>query len=195
MEYHVIIPEWEWYYVKSKKTNPKYWLYKDLDKLPKKYKDIIAPNPKLFSNQLYIVDKEGNRIIKNTKKVGKENIWVMNGQDLYSAVLNWRLRKTIAYYYHSYFGKYIKQQLQPIKLDPGQYLSISCDIYIVKRGHLPDVSNMWLLEKFFEDALQEYGIITNDDYHNVIESGRKRYHFVNDHKESKLIFTIKILTL
>lgn len=195
MEYHVIIPEWEWYYTKSKETRAKYWLWKDKDKLPKKHLQICDNKPKIINGIAYCVSTEGERFIKNSKTVGKENIWVLNGQDLYSAVLNWRLRKTIAIYYHRYFGKYIKEQLQPIKLNPGEYLSISCDIYIVKRGHLPDVSNMWLLEKFFEDALQDYEIIDDDDYNNVIESGRKRYHFVNNHEESKLIFTIKILTL
>ena len=114
---------------------------------------------------------------------------------LYNAKLNWRARKTIAEYYHNYFGIYIKQQLTPIELPENSFFSISCDIYIQSRSHMPDVSNMWLLEKFFEDALQEQKIIKNDDYKNVIESGRKRYHFVNDIKETKLIFNIQILTL
>ena len=50
---------------------------------------------------------------------------------------------------------------------------------------------MWLLEKFFEDALQECGIIPEDNPDVVIESGRKRYYWVNEPKDRKLIFTIK----
>lgn len=195
MEYHVVIPEWEWYYVKSKKAATKYWLWKDKEKLPKKYKDILHTEPLVRSRELYCSTVEGERFVKNPLKAGKENIWVFNGQDLYNAKLNWRARKTVAEYYHYYFGKYIREQLSPIVLSENTFLSVSCDIYLVKRSHMPDVSNMWLLEKFFEDALQEQRIIKDDDYRNVIESGRKRYHFVNNHSETKLIFNIKKITI
>jgi hypothetical protein len=56
---------------------------------------------------------------------------------------------------------------------------------------MPDVSNMWLLEKFFEDALQECEIIPDDSPAYVRESGRKRYHFIETAEERKLVFTIK----
>ena len=58
---------------------------------------------------------------------------------------------------------------------------------------MPDVSNMWLLEKFFEDALQETGIIPDDNPDYVRESGRKRYHFIETAAERKLVFTIKFI--
>jgi hypothetical protein len=193
--YQVVIPEWEYYYVKAKKTAPKYWLYKDKDKLPKKYSDIVSNIPIMSGNKLYCGDGQGNRFLKNSKKAGDENIWVLNGQALYSAVLNWRLRKTIAEYYHDYFGKYIVEQLQPIEIPDNTFLSISVDIYEIKRGHIPDVSNMWLLEKFFEDALIEKNIIPDDNPDYVIESGRKRYHWVTDPKDRKLIFNINYINL
>ena len=52
---------------------------------------------------------------------------------------------------------------------------------------------MWLLEKFFEDALQEAGRIPDDNPDYVIESGRKRYHWVEKEDERHLIFTIYYL--
>lgn len=192
--YQVIIPEWEYYYIKSQKTNPKYWLWKDREKLPLKYKSILRNAPLILSAKAYCCDIDKQRFIKNPNKQGKPNVWVLNGQDLYSAVLNWRLRKQVAEYYHNYFKKYILQQLKPIKIPKGKYLSISCDIYEIKRGNMPDVSNMWLLEKFFEDALQEGGIIEDDCSDIVIESGRKRYHWVKTPEERKLIFNINIIT-
>ena len=81
MIYHVIIPEWEWYYVKSKQIRPKYWLWSEYDKLPLKHKKNCSEVPLLINRVQYCADLEGNRFIKNPKKAGSENIWVFNGQD------------------------------------------------------------------------------------------------------------------
>lgn len=192
----VEIPEWVDRYTMSKASAPKYWEWKDLDKLPKKYRDLVDRHPLLKGRKAFCATPNGERFLKNTKSVGKPKYWILNGQDLYSAVLNWRQRKTIAEFYHKYFQKYIEEQLTPIELDWDNYaLSISCDIYEIKRGQMPDVSNMWLLEKFFEDALQEVNIIPDDNPDYVLESGRKRYHWVNLPSERKLIFNINILKL
>jgi hypothetical protein len=192
-EYRVVIPEWEHTYQKSGKTMTKYWLWKDRDKLPKKHKEVLRQTALIQRNKAYCCNSEGEKFVKNPIKAGKPNVWVLNGQDLYNAVINWRLRKTVANYYHNYFAEYIKEQLQPISIPAGKYLSISCDIYEIKRGNMPDASNMWLLEKFFEDALQECGIIPDDSPDYVMESGRKRYHWVETPSERKLIFTIKFI--
>jgi len=190
----VVIPQWENYYIKSKKTNPKYWLWKDREKLPLKYKSILKSTPIIVLGKMYCSDNQNNRLLKNTNKAGKPNTWMLNGQDLYSGILDWRLRKNVAEYYHNYFRKYIKEQLTTIRIPSGKYLSISCDIYEIKRGNMPDVSNMWLLEKFFEDALQEEGIIEDDCPDIVLESGRKRYHWVINPEERQLIFNINFIT-
>lgn len=193
MVYHVIIPEWEYYFVKAKKTSPKYWLFKDKEKLPKKYLAICSKEPTLVGGKLYCKDDLGNRFLKNPIKVGKENIWVLNGQDLYNASINYIMRGKIAQYYHSYFAKYINEQLEPLSINEDQYISNSVDIYEIYRGKMPDISNMWLLEKFFEDALIEEKIIPNDSPEYVLESGRKKYHWVTDSKDRKLVFNIEIL--
>lgn len=191
--FKVIIPEWENHYVKSKKTMAKYWLYKDRAKLPKKHAAVLKDTPLIIRGKAYCQDLSGERFIKNSVKAGKPNIWILNGQDLYNAALNWRLRKSVAKYYHNYFSEYIREQLNPIEIPEGKHLSISCDIYEIKRGNMPDVSNMWLLEKFFEDALQECGIIPDDSPDYVKESGRKRYRWVTKPEKRKLVFFIKII--
>ena len=50
---------------------------------------------------------------------------------------------------------------------------------------------MWLLEKFFEDALQDCKIIPDDGPDFVQESGRKRYRWVTEPEERKLVFTVE----
>lgn len=193
-EFQVVVPEWESKYVKSNKTAPKYWLWKDRAKLPKKYASELSIKPKKFGVKLYCIDKEGDRFLKNTKKAGTPNTWTLNGQDLYNAVMHHTVRTKMAKYYHGYFTKFIREQLpSKIPVIMGYKFGVSCDIYEIKRGQMPDVSNMWLLEKFFEDALQETGRIPDDNPDYVIESGRKRYHWVEEESERKLVFTIYYL--
>ena len=96
MEHTVTIPEWESSYLKSEKTRAKYWLWQDREKLPKKHTTVLMPYPLIIGAKAYCCNVAKERFIKNTKKAGKENKWVFNGQDLYNGVLNWRLRKSIA---------------------------------------------------------------------------------------------------
>jgi len=192
----IVIPNWLNRVEFSKATRAKYWEAKDVEKMPKKH---IVDKIKVISGKAYPVDISGNRFIKNPKKAGTPNTWRINGQDLYNAAMDWRKRKTMAQFYHDYFLKFIKEQAVPIKFTErmvGEYgLSISCDIYEVKQFPIPDVSNMWLLEKFFEDALVLAGIIPDDNPNYVIESGRKRYHWVETQEERKLIFNINTLKI
>ncbi len=131
--------------------------------------------------------------MKNPNKAGKPNTWVLNGQGFYSGTLNWRLRKSIAQYYHEYFTVYILDQLDAIILKKGEYLSISCDIYDLDKNINVDCDNMWPLEKFFTDSLVACAIIPDDSPKYVRENGRKRYHFVESEEDRKLIFTIKLI--
>jgi len=193
MSYHVTIPGWESLYILSNRTSTKYWLWQDREKLPIKHKEKLANSPIVIGKKVYCCDNDKNRFVKNSKKAGTPNTWTVNGQDLYSAVLNWRMRKTITTYYHNYFSFFINEQLSPIEIPEGRYLSISCDIYEIERGNMPDVSNMWLLEKWFEDSLTMCNIIPDDGPKYVRESGRKRYHFVNTEEERKLVFNIELI--
>jgi len=58
---------------------------------------------------------------------------------------------------------------------------------------MPDVGNLWLWLKWFEDALQESKVIPDDNLDYIIESGRTRYHFVDNEELRRLIFTIKLI--
>jgi hypothetical protein len=192
-EFIVTIPQWENSYVRSKAIRAKYWLAKDIDKLPLKHRENLSSVPMIYRGKAYLQDNNGQRFLKNTKTVGLENKIILNGQDLYNGKYDWQTRAKIAEYYHSYFGDYIANQLEIIPIVEGKTLSIGCDIYEIKRGTMPDASNMWLLEKFFEDALQECGVIPDDGPDYVTESGRKRYHWVETAEERKLVFTIKYI--
>jgi len=144
------------------------------------------------------------RVAKKSKKSGKPRYWTINGQGLYNATLHYRLRGTITKYFHKYLSKYIREQIiaeeiQTINLlvHPKSFtkLGVSVDIYEVRRGKMPDVGNMWLWCKWFEDALQHCGVIPDDNPDYVIESGRKRYYWVDTAQERKLVFHIYFINI
>lgn len=138
---------------------------------------------------------------KKSRKSGRPRYWTVNGQSLYNATLHFQLRGKITDYYHRYLSKYIKKQisneqiqaLNGIVFPESQIkLAISVDIYEVRRPKMPDASNLWLWLKWFEDALQECGVIPDDDPNYVIQSGPTRYHWVDSQEERKLVFTLRL---
>lgn len=141
---------------------------------------------------------------KKSKKSGKPRYWTINGQGLYNATLHYRLRGTITKYFHKYLSKYIKEQVteEDIQLinslvykESSILLGVSVDIYEIKRGKMPDIRNMWLWGKWFEDALQDCGVIPDDNPDYVIESGRTRYFWIDTVKERKLVFKIYFVNI
>ena len=144
------------------------------------------------------------RTAKKSRKSGKPRYWTINGQGLYNATLHYRLRGTITKYFHKYLSKYIKEQVteEEIKAitlivypESSTRLGVSVDIYEVKRAKMPDIRNMWLWGKWFEDALQDCGVIPDDNPDYVIESGRTRYFWVDTAEERKLVFRIYFINI
>lgn len=149
-----------------------------------------------------IVPKHEDRYrkAKKSKKTGKPTYWIVNGQGLYNATLHYRLRGAITKYFHKYLSRYIKDQITEedvraleLAFKNHMVIGVSVDIYEVKRGKMPDIRNMWLWGKWFEDALQECGVIPDDNPNYVIESGPTRYRWVDNVDERKLVFHIYLL--
>lgn len=149
------------------------------------------------------IPKHENRFViaKKSRKSGKARYWTVNGQGLYNATMHYTLRSRITKYYHEYLSGYIKSQISEKEIEQLntliykgslQKLAISLDIYEIRKHKMPDVGNLWLWIKWFEDALQESGVIPDDSPDYVIESGQKHYYFVDNENERKLIFHISI---
>jgi len=143
------------------------------------------------------------QVAKKSKKTGKPRWWTVNGQALYNASMHYRLRGTVTKYFHKYLSKYIREQIteediqniRRVLLHESVKIGTSVDIYEVKRGKMPDIGNMWLWPKWFEDALQHCGVIPDDNPDYVIESGRKRYYWVDTAEERKLVFHIYFINI
>ena len=141
---------------------------------------------------------------KKSRKSGKPRYWTINGQGLYNATLHYRLRGTITKYFHKYLSRYIREQITQewilycktiVSPRTNVRLGTSVDIYEIKRGKMPDIRNMWLWGKWFEDALQNCGVIVDDNPDYVIESGRTRYFWVDTVQERKLVFKIYFINI
>jgi len=146
--------------------------------------------------------EEKYRVAKKSKKSGRPRYWTVNGQGLYNATLHYRLRGTITKYFHKYLSKYIREQITKddirtieLAVENSMLVGTSVDIYEIKRGKMPDIGNMWLWIKWFEDALQDCGVIPDDNPDYVIESGRKRYHWVDTPEKRKLVFKIYFINI
>jgi len=137
------------------------------------------------------------QIAKKSRKTGKPRWWTVNGQGLYNATMHYTLRSKMTKYFHAYLSRYIQEQIseEQIQLIRTHLVSVSLDIYEIKKGMLPDVSNLWLWTKWFEDALQECNVLIDDNCDNVIESGRTRYHWVDSEEKRKLKFNIDFIKL
>lgn len=140
------------------------------------------------------------KIAEKSRKTGNQRWWTVNGQGLYSATLHYRARNKMTKYFHKYLSKHIRKQISEKDISElnnivfkGSFrkLATSVDIYDIRRGKMPDISNMWLWLKWFDDALQECGVIPDDDPDYVLRSGPTTYHFVDNPKDRKLVFTIK----
>lgn len=139
---------------------------------------------------------------KKSRKTGKPKYWKVNGQSLYNASLHFTARAKVTNYFHIYLIGHIVKQIKPSQIielhkilesDANTKLAVSLDIYEIKRGKMPDIGNLWIWIKWFEDALQDCMIIPDDNPNYIIESGRTTYHWVNDPLERKLQFKIETI--
>ena len=86
----------------SKERRTKYYTIKE--KIPKKY------NNYKFKN-VYLVDENGNKIVKNVKTAGTPKFWKINSQAIWSGNLHQFSRAKVSKELHSYFAEHITNSL------------------------------------------------------------------------------------
>jgi hypothetical protein len=181
------------HYIVAKTTKTKFWLFKDLAKIPKKHQHNLSTEALVVGSKIYAKTLDGQKIVKNTKNAGKLRIWQLNGQDIYNSKLHPRTRAAIADHYHRVFREdIVKSKLEPIHLG-GRTLSISVDIYEIFRNTMPDIDNMWPLEKWFTDSLVDLGIIPDDSPKYITQNGQKTYKWVDSEDQCRYVFTICLI--
>jgi hypothetical protein len=181
----VIIPNWE---NKVKIGVIPSEFYGAKHKLPPEHE---GAKLKKFGRESFYVDSMGKRILKNPNKKGNPKYWNLNGQDFYSNNMNWQTRVKIVNYYHRYFKKYIEEQLkEPFPIFLNYNLSFDIEIQEVYSTFTPDITNMWILPKLFEDALVSTKKLKNDSPEFRCHTGFG-YKFVEKEEDRKLVITFK----
>jgi len=175
------IPKWE-NRVPVGIVTPQY--YKKGSKLPAKHK---GAKLKKFGRSSFYINRGGKKIVKNAKTAGKAKYWNLNGQQFYSTNIHWSTRSTIMNFYHNYFTKYIKKQFK--KQFPtfiSHTLEMDIEIHEIFSNKTPDITNMWLLTKLFEDSMVKAGILVDDSPEYRRKTSYK-YVFVEKEEDRKLI--------
>ena len=162
--------------------------YKKSTKLPLKYK---GAKLKKFGRSQFYVDKRGKKIVKNPTKAGNVKYWNLNGQSFYTTNMHWALRSQITTFYHKYFKNYIKKGFKtPFPVFLEYKLEMNMKIYDIYSSNTPDITNMWVLTKIFEDVMVKEGII-RDDSPQFRSKTSYEYIFVKEEKDRKLIIEFK----
>jgi hypothetical protein len=183
--FQVVIPEWQ-NKLKVGTVIAQYYGPKDI--VPKKHNGATL---KKFGKKSLFIDCNGKKIIKNKASLGNPIFWTMNGQGFYNNTIHWSVRSRVVKYYHKYFTKYIKEQLIDVIPTFLSYkLTMEIMIYDVYGPATPDISNMWILPKMFEDAVVNAKVL-RDDSPEFRRRTEYDYMFVEDEKDRKLVVTFK----
>jgi len=162
--------------------------YTSKSKLPKRHEGATL---KRFGSSLLYIDSEGNKLIKNAKNVGKKEYWTLNGQQFYSANMHFTKRLMIKNSYSKYFKPYINAAFKsPFVIFLDFKLSMHVEIFEVFSSKTPDITNMWILPKLFEDSMVTEGILA-DDSPEYRKGTSFSYTFVEKEEDRKLVITFK----
>jgi len=156
------------------------------NRLPKRYEGATV---KRFGKTLYYIDAKGKKILRNPTKVGNTEYWRLNGQQFYSANMHHTKRTEIKNFYKSYFTPYIKEAFPtPFVIFEAYRITMQVLIYEVYTSKMPDITNMWILPKLFEDCVVSAGTLRDDSpaYRNDTNFG---YRFVEKEEDRKLVIT------
>jgi hypothetical protein len=159
--------------------------------IPKKYMDSLGVSY-FFNKAGFLVNKAGQRVVKNTKTVGKPNMVAINGQK-FSSGMHHKQRAIIFSKMKKYLSGYVFQQIK------GQ-IPTGTPIVIWMEYHRPvgignwDLDNAtWMWFKWFNDVLKETGKIPEDNI-TIIQSTNAAFFFPTDtDDERKLVFHIQPL--
>jgi Holliday junction resolvase RusA-like endonuclease len=154
----------------SKERRPKYYTYKQLDLLPKKYKEYLNKKLLYWDKNNLLCNLDGNRIISNPRVVGKPKTIRINGQKSYSGI-NFHLRSKIVLDMRKWFKNNIKN-IEPFsKKDYPLKLEINFSKPYNEEKKLNfDLDNMkYFYQKTLQDSFVDLKIIEDDSVEYINE--------------------------
>ena len=156
--------------------------YKKGDKIPKKYINLR------FDKKGYLKSKSGERVIKNPIAAGSPKKWKINGQGLYSGVVNRFTRKKMKDQLSEHYIKnwdikkdfFIPMDMYPLAIDWEFHTTID-------KGNW-DLDNKWIYLKVFLDTLSAQGVIFDDSIKYITKAPSPIFFPVENKEESKFVF-------
>jgi hypothetical protein len=133
-KYTCIIPNYPTEVRVSDKRREKYWKITD-STIPKKCEG------NQVDNAGFLLDKQGNKVLRNTKTAGKPRMISINAQKIYVGIHH-SVRSKIVTELHSLFLSAFSKQLPP-KIELGDNKILIClHFYDVYTPKLPDLDNL-----------------------------------------------------
>lgn len=186
----------------SESKRAKYW--KSTDKLPLKVKNMTTT----IGKDSYLFDSQGERIVKNTKTVGKPRMLTINSQKIYVGIHH-SVRSKIVNELHELFNKEFKKQLPAVIDTKDKKIMIGLHFYDIYHTKLPDLDNLSNLfiktgidclttpnnpNQTLSNGVTHKLSIIPDDKMIFIKSILVEYTSVLDVKDRKLDFSIYEVT-
>lgn len=144
----------------------------------------------------YYLDNSGNRVISNTRSVGKPRLLPINNQYIYSGKGSHHSRTAIVDGLKGFLTPYV--QTMPVFKETELPLFIDCELHTSLSGQLPDGDNFGnIYGKVFSDCMVREGKIPDDSYLYItkpcnspmlypvkdMEDRKLVYHFYHDNRK------------
>jgi hypothetical protein len=173
----LVIPKYITKIELSKSRRKKY--YKKGDDLPKKYQKTGFT----FKGG-FLVDPEGNRVIKNPRSAGTPKYEVLSGNKITSGYATPHIRAKIAAALKDFYRPHVRT-LKPFSSLP---LRVEWEFWTTVDPANFDMSNFWFYYKYFEDSLVREGIIPDDSIQFVTSPGAPMLVPVDNFEDRKFVF-------
>lgn len=180
----VTIPNFPLRFKISNKQRPKYWKAHHKNR-PKKYQHFNKKDKKG-----YLLDNEGNRVIKNPNAAGTPKYVSLSGNN-FTTGLHPAVRSKMVHFLKDFYMPFVRQ-MKPITTFP---IIMEWDFYSPVDTEF-DMSNFWFYWKYFEDCLfmTDYKghditpVIPDDDRKYVTKPAAPLLYPVNSIEERKFVF-------
>lgn len=173
----------------SAKRKPKYFEWKDRDRLPQKYTVLDS------GRYQWSMDKSGQRrlydtetksfVIKNAVSVSRPRMMSIAGNEFFPG-LHERVRMKVVEHLKSEF-----QRSFPASLELSFPIRIHEELYTLPKYANWDLDNMWIYTKCFQDALADAKLVPNDNIKFITQSPAPRFIPVTREADRAMVFTLE----
>jgi len=148
--------------------------------LPKKYQ---KPGFS-FDAKGFLLDPEGNRVLKNPRAAGTPKFEVLSGNKITSGYSTPHIRNRISTALKDFYRPFVRQ-MKPFQVFP---LRVKWEFWTTVDPANFDMSNFWFYYKYFEDTMTAEGIIPDDSVQFVTSPAAPILVPVDDFDDRKFVF-------